>query len=190
MGIKEYDRVTSIISEFSGIHKVPVDILKNAAARGTQVHTMIEGILKGFDFQEKDNLLYPYIKSFYKFWDDSSHAFIDAELILEKRLYCERLRITGQIDVIIKSKNKTYLIDWKTSSQPQKTWALQSAAYKYLAEENGYKNVGSVLFVKLSKDGKSPGLYKHENHKENIDIFLKCLDLYRWLGIKQPKHKK
>lgn len=187
---KIYDRVTSVISQFSGIHSVPKDLLKFAAERGTKVHTLIEGILKGFDFKDENNHVYPYIESFYKFWDSSSHIFADGEMILEKRLFCEDLGITGQMDVLVKTKDRTYLIDWKTSSQPQKTWALQGAAYKYLAEQNGYENVDSVLFVKLKKDGKSPTLHKHENHKENLDIFFKCLDLYRWLGIRQPKFKK
>lgn len=40
-------RVTEILSPFSGLDKVPKDILANAANRGTRVHDVCEGIVKG-----------------------------------------------------------------------------------------------------------------------------------------------
>lgn len=43
----EYSRVTEILSPFSGLDKVPKDILANAARRGTKVHDACESIVKG-----------------------------------------------------------------------------------------------------------------------------------------------
>tara|TARA_R110002126_G_scaffold200505_1_gene348103 strand:+ start:1835 stop:2344 length:510 start_codon:yes stop_codon:yes gene_type:complete len=165
---------------------VPKDILEAAGLRGTAVHKYIEGILDGWDFSVIPPNLLPYIDSWRLFWDSSKHAF-EGKITLEKRLYCDEHKITGQADVIVETEDRTYIIDWKTSSVPQKSWALQGAAYKHLAEVNGYKNVDSVLFVKLLKNGKTPSLHKHENHEENLEIFFKCLDLYQWFEMSKTR---
>jgi hypothetical protein len=183
-----YDRVTEVITPFSGVEFVPEDILKSAGDRGTLVHKYIEGSLQGFKGSLTEEMG-PYVDSFEKFWDSSKHVFGGGKIVLEKRLFCDVLGITGQADVIVETSDRTYMIDWKTSSRPQKSWALQGAAYRYLAEVNGYKHVDSVLFVKLNKTGKSPTLYKHENYEENISVFKKCLELFRWFDMKNTRKK-
>ena len=185
-----YDRVTEVLSPFTGIEFVSRDILDPAAERGTNVHAHIEGILKGWDFQVTEDVVLPYVESFKKFWEKSSHAFEAGEIILEKRMFCSEKKITGQVDVIIKCEDRTYLIDWKTSSSPHKSWALQGAAYRYLCEMEGYENVDSTLFVKLSKKGGAPTPYKHENYKENLNIFFKCLELYRYFDMSRTRNKR
>ncbi len=185
---KKHNRVTEVISPFTGIEFVPKEVLKKAGDRGTRVHKYIEGILNGWEFHVKHEDSIKYIESFNTFWNDSKDSF-DGKVTLEKRFYCDKHMITGQADVIIETEGRTYMIDWKTSSMPQKSWALQGAAYRYLAEEAGYKNVDSVLFVKLNKLGKAPSLYKHEDHEENLATFLKCLDLYRWFEMGKTRNK-
>ncbi len=184
-----HDRVTEIISPFTGIEFVPKEILESAGRRGTRVHKHIEGILLGLEFCVKHDKVLPYIESFNTFWDKSKHAFESGKITLEKRFYCDKHMITGQADVLIETEDRTYVIDWKTSSRPQKSWALQGAAYRYLAEINGYKNVDSVLFVKLDKFGNAPALYKHEDYDENLSIFFKCVDLYRWFDMGNTRKK-
>jgi len=187
MNREDYLRVTDIIKPFSGVEFVPEDILNVAAKKGTRVHKYIENILKGEDsyiFHEEDSL---YVDSFKVFWEKSSHAFKGGNMILEQRLFCDELQITGQADVIIEMQDRTYIIDWKTSKSTHKSWALQGCAYKYLAEKSGFKNVDSVLFVKLKSDGKPPSLHKHEKHEENLEIFVKCLELYKWFDMKNTR---
>lgn len=45
--ISGYTRVTEVLSQFSGLDKVPKDILENAARRGTKVHNICEAIVTG-----------------------------------------------------------------------------------------------------------------------------------------------
>ncbi len=190
-----YDRVTEVLRPFTGVEFVDKDILDTAAERGNKVHSYIEGYLKGIHFQFEDEVIAPYVQSFKKFWEASSHAFKDGNIILEKRLFCSQKKITGKADVIIEVKGQTkeeditYIIDWKTSVSKNKSWALQGAAYKYLCIEEGYENVEAVLFVRLSKHGKSATINKDENYEENLEIFLKCLDLYRYFDMKKSRNK-
>ena len=185
----EHDRVTNVISPFTGIEFIPEHILSNAAGRGTLTHACIEGILQGFEDVDVVPEVQPYLQSFKSFWEESSYTFEGGRLILERRLFCDEKMITGQVDLIIEMEDKTILIDWKTSSRPQKSWALQGAAYKYLAEINGFENVESILFVRLKKDGKPPVLTRHTTHDEDIETFFKCLELYRWFKMKTTRNK-
>lgn len=188
MDKQNYRRITEIISPFSGIEFVPEDILKPAADRGTLVHKGIEDFLSGKDVSYGDEVL-PYIESFKIFWSKSKYIFEGGKITLEKRMFCDKYKISGQADVIIEKKNRTYIIDWKTSKTPHKSWALQGAAYRYLAELNGYENVDSVLFVKVDKAGKKPTLYKHDNYYENLDIFFKCLELFNWFDMSTTRKR-
>jgi hypothetical protein len=185
----EFDRVTEILSPFSGVEFIPEEVLKPAGERGTIVHKYIEGILDGWECFLKEPELEGYIKSFTDFWARYEHAYEGGTRQLEQRFYCPKMKITGQADVIITLNNRTYLIDWKTSSRPHITWGLQGAAYKYLAEQNGHENVDAVLFVKLAKCGKKPTLYKYENQEELWQIFENCVKLYRYFDMKNTRNK-
>ena len=188
MDDKAYNRVTEIISPFTGIEFVPEDILEKAGKRGTCVHKHVEGILKGESFFSPESIA-PYIESFNQFWKKYEHVYGEGKITLEKRLYCDIWKITGQPDVIIELGDRTYIIDWKTSSRVHKSWALQGAAYRYLAELNGYENVDSVLFLKLNKSGKHATLHRYDEYVENLSTFFKCVELYRWFDMDKTRKK-
>jgi ATP-dependent exoDNAse (exonuclease V) beta subunit len=179
---KEYDRVTSILVPFSGIEAIPSYILETAAERGTQVHEYIQNKIEGFE-SPFDLSLTNYIKSFDVFWDESSHIFDNAKVTLEKRLFCDDALITGAIDCIIETPEKTFIFDWKTSLKPQKTWKLQGAAYRYLLEVNGYQNITDPVFVHIKKDGSKPELHRFTNYLEDLEIYMKCLELFRYFDM-------
>lgn len=183
----EYDRITEVLSPFSGIEFVPKNLLDKASMRGTNVHKTIEAHLSGWDISIFEDEVEPYYKSFLEFWESSNHLFKSFELVKEKRLYCDKLMITGQIDLIVVVAEKTYLLDWKTSANFSKSWYLQGAAYKYLCQINGYPDVDDCLFVKLKKDGKKPTLYKSDDHKSHINLFQNCLDIYRYFDMKKTR---
>ncbi len=185
-----YDRVTNVLAPFTGVEFVDKNLLENAGERGTRVHSHIEGYLKGFGFGKTDKVVDPYLESFKQFWEGSSHAFKDGEIILENRMFCHDKKITGQADVIVKVDKRTYLIDWKTSAIKHKSWILQGAAYQYLAKLQKYDKVDAVLFVKLLKNGKAPTLYKYEEYKENLQIFFNCLELYRYFDMKNTRQRR
>lgn len=184
-----YLRVTKVLSPFTGIEFVPEHLLEHACDRGTRVHRHIEGILNGWSFDDVHPLVTPYVESFQHFWESSKHAFEGAKILLEHRLYCDTHKITGCPDIMIDTGRHVYIIDWKTSAKMHKSWYLQGAAYKYMAEiEFGIKTVEDVLFVKLNK-GKKPTLYKSHEYREHADIFFKCLDLYRWFEMEKTRKK-
>lgn len=183
---KQYLRVTEIISPFTGVEFVPADILQKAADRGTRVHNQIESYFDGWGLIGQEDTK-QYLQCFEKFWEGYEHNFEGAEIQTETRLYCDKLGITGQIDVIARFPHRTLLIDWKTSSRVYDHWHLQGAAYKYLCQQNGYPDVDNVLFVKLNKSRATT--YKSEDHEHNLDIFFKCLELYKHFKMNTTRTK-
>ena len=178
----DYTRVTSVIGAFSDFSRVPPDMLQAKCELGTLVHRLIELKLQGEDVGVIPEEAKGYVKSFERFWEASKHAWNLDTMELEKRLYCDSNKLTGAMDCIIEGGGKTYLIDWKTSASYQKSFLLQGAAYRYLADVNDYTNSDPVLFVRLKKDGGKPTLHKSENYLEDLDVYFKCLEVYRWFG--------
>lgn len=188
MDQSDYDRVTEIIAPFSGVEFVPEDILRPAADKGTLVHKFIESYFNKEDVFNEPEEVIPYMKSFREFWERSEHIFHGGEIQKEVRFYCDDLKITGQMDLIIEMKGRVYLIDWKTSSREHISWRLQGAAYRYLVEKSGRECVDNVLFVNLKKD-KKPALYKYESYEDDIKLFKNCLEIYRFFDMKKTRRK-
>jgi hypothetical protein len=166
----EYTRVTSILAPFSGLDKVPKDILANAGRRGTKVHDICEGIVKGLGEFGVDDETKPYVDSFKIWWEKGIKV-----LAVEQRFYCSELMITGQVDMIIEGEQGAIIIDLKTSAKPSKTWPLQGAAYAYMARKKGY-DIKGIHFLHLSKQGLKPHLYVYD---DEFELFKKCLDVYK-----------
>lgn len=186
-----YARITEVISKFSGIEFVPQDILDAAAERGSKVHAHIEAMLQGFELDIEDQAILPYLESFKTFWNGSKQIKGDSgKVLVEQRLYCDKLIITGCIDCIIQTPERTYLFDWKTSSrESNQSWRLQAAAYGYLASTNGYKNVDDLVFVKLDKKGKNPKIFKYDTFGADLLKFQNCLELYRFFDMESTRKK-
>lgn len=180
-GVKDYTRVTSVISAFSGIHLVNAELLKKAADKGTAIHDYIESVFRAEWTGLMDEGIVPYLESFHEFWEGHKRLYEGFDVEIEKRLYCDDLKITGKIDLIFKSNHRTYAIDWKTGTRKQKTWFLQGSAYRFLLEQNGYPNVDDVLFVQLKKGKATP--HKDKNYQDNLTLFNKCLDVYRYFDM-------
>ena len=181
-------RVTDVIGAFSGIDRIPAEIRESAAERGSLVHACIESKLNGHEIHIVPDETRPFLDSFYLFWTSHSHLYKDKLIETEKRLYCDQYFFTGCIDLIVSDNdNRTYILDWKTSASPHKSWRLQAAAYKYLCEVNDYNNVDSLTFVRLDRQGGRPTLHKYENYLEDFEMFLSCLNIYRFFGIDKRK---
>ena len=80
-----FDRVTEIISPFTGIEFVNKEILEKAGTRGTKVHHIIEKKLMGFGGVVTDEQA-KYLKSFENFWKKYVHIYELGNIKLEKRL--------------------------------------------------------------------------------------------------------
>ena len=167
-----YLRVTQVLSFFSNFHKIDPNVLKNAANRGKLVHQIIEGIQEGFGKEDIPESAEGYINSF--------EIWAEGKVFLPKppRLYCDQLMITGEPDDIYKDGDELVLVDYKTPQNESKTWAMQAAAYDYLCKKSGYP-ITRREFVKLNKSGKAPKVY---TYKDDIEMFLKILESYRYFS--------
>jgi len=176
----KYDRVTEILSPFSGLNYVPKDVLENAQVRGTKVHAAGESIIRDLGDWNDDDEISGYIESFKKWWNKDWKT-----LAIEQRFQCEDLKITGQIDFIYQDPMMgNVLTDIKTSSKEGKTWPLQGSAYRYLAGKNGL-TINNIMFLRLRRDGQYPFVHMYE---DNFPMFLKCVDVYRFF-YQKGKHE-
>lgn len=174
-----YLRITELIMPFSGVEFVPEQYLIPAAERGTLVHEQIENYLSPLGIVEQYEHIDGYMKSFYDFWESWTGKDIIA---MEERLFCDEKMITGKFDLLCRSGDSFCILDWKTSSKPQKkSWRLQAAGYRYLASSK--YDVDQVIFVNLKKNGSTAGIYSFDSYEEDLETLWKCLDLYRYFEM-------
>ncbi len=166
--MNEYDRVTSVLSAYSGMERIPAHILEAASERGTLVHQYASALIRNVGLFGVEEHLKGYIESF-KLWKPES------KMIIPERFFDDDLLISGEADCLYEIEDGYCLVDFKTSAKEGTTWALQGSAYVHLARISGY-NIKRIEFVKLSKDGKQPIVY---TYTENLKLFIKCLDVYR-----------
>lgn len=166
---ENYLRVTQVLYPFSGLDHIKPEVLAHAAARGTKVHKICEGIASGLGEYGNDQETQGYVDSFKLWWNTG----IDV-VEIEKRFWDHKRKITGQIDFIIRTSEGLAIVDLKTSSKPSKTWAAQGAAYAYLARKAGYK-ISKIYFLHLNKHGKEPKIYEYPI---NDSFFFSILVVY------------
>lgn len=167
-----YARVSDVLDPLSGYGNIPKHILEAAQIRGTKAHTAIEEFLKGIGTWGADEQTLAYVESAKLFWKPEYEV-----LCQEQRFYNDKHMVTGKCDIIIKHNDRHILLDWKTSAKENKIWALQGSAYAYLAEEDGYK-IDDIWFVKLSKAGAEPEVFKYGNPQKRKELFFYCIEIF------------
>ena len=173
--IAHYDRVSEIVSCFSGIDRIPPQVLKDAAHRGEMVHRMIEGFFKGIGAPDSCDPFRPYYDSFKALYDKK--PFIPAWM--EQRFFSRSMMITGKPDIMTDDGR---LIDYKTGASIQKSWPVQLAGYRKLLNENDvYPKSYHILWM----NGKSSAKFIEYNIDEYDTIFDSCLKLYRYFNKKK-----
>jgi hypothetical protein len=169
---ENYTRVTKILYPFSGLDKIDAKILLNAAERGTKVHKICEGIAEGLGEHGIDDEVWGFVESF-KQWFAKNSDFVE----IEKRFYCDEMKITGQVDFILKTDEGLAIADLKTSSKASKTWQIQGLAYAYLARKAGY-DIKKIFFIHLNKHGKEPTIYEY--FPINEELFFETYRVYKY----------
>lgn len=178
--MERYRRVTEILSPFTDFSMIAPHVLENAADRGSRTHHFCELYIKNLLIEPVDEDCKPYFESFVQWYD----FVVDKVLHVEKRFYCDDWRITGQVDLICKLKNSdsVYIVDLKTPQSSSKTWQLQTAAYKYLAEKNLGIEIDYRGCLMLRKDGEVPKMCGYPNHKEDLELFFSACKLNSFFG--------
>jgi hypothetical protein len=107
---ENYTRVTNVLYPFSGLGKIDPAIVSHAAERGTKVHKICEGIIQGLGELGVDDETRPYVESFKQWWKEGHDV-----IALEKRFWCDRLKITGQVDLILKKGDELVMASTRFS---------------------------------------------------------------------------
>jgi hypothetical protein len=165
-----YDRITSILSHFSGFDHVPSFILERAKERGTAVHKMFEEMSTGKQPQEFNPAYQGYYDSLCKWMERKNFLFpLD-------RLYNDKLMITGMIDGIYESDDGLVLFDLKTSASIGKTWTEQLGGYLTLLDNTSI-TINKVEVIKIEKEGKDPYVIDIEKNLA-IQGFYDCWKIF------------
>jgi hypothetical protein len=144
-----YPRVSEIIAKQNEeFRRIPIEILANAAERGTKIHAYCTAHAKGLWLDGIEEEYQPYVNSFIKWYDQNVSDLIDSEL----RLYDDERIFTGEIDMLVKMKdNKIVLVDIKTSHTKSKTWSIQLAAYAHLCNISTDYKIDNIINLHLKK---------------------------------------
>ena len=169
---KQFTTVTTVLQFCNGYGHIPANILQVAADRGQRAHSAIAARLKGLGSWGEDEDIQGYLKSFELISDRIS----DIQLI-EHRFFDDERLLTGQLDMIARLDGILYVIDWKTSLRPNKTFPLQAAAYWQLSQSDATH----ACMIQLKKDGTKPNFYHYwpEELPTHWEIFLKCYDIHK-----------
>lgn len=157
-----YPSVTTVLDHFkdkSGLrewrnrvgHEEADKIGKVAATRGTNIHSLCESLVlnREIDYDKimpVNLVLFKQIKSILD-------ANVNNIRISEGRLYSDKLKIAGTVDLLAEYRNKLAVIDFKTSIRDkQKEWIedyfLQAALYAYMIwERTGVMATDIVIII-------------------------------------------
>ena len=173
-----YTRVSEILSQWDHFGAIDKEVLKNKAKLGSLVHEAISAY--------EDHLSLPldekadgYYQSFLKWREKVDCEFVASEL----RLYCDKLKITGAVDAIVKfpGDDSLIIIDYKTSAVASpKRWELQGVFYHYLAFVNGFKVSSRFIFLKLDKKGEYPEMFSYTRSTGLMNVAMSALNTFRF----------
>ena len=159
----KYPSITTVLSDRNkeGIikwresvgHDVANQVMRQAASRGTAVHTLIENYLNNEELSKQDVLpvaLFATIKS--------ELDNINNIRIQEGGLYSDKLGVAGRVDCIAEYKGKISVIDFKTSTKEKKeewveNYFIQGSAYCEMYEERFLQPIEQVVILIVTEDG-------------------------------------
>lgn len=166
---KNYARVSDVLRPFADFTNIDPLVLEAKASLGTEVHKIIEDYIRG-----QRTLSLGKAHGYYSSWLKWAGSLCPDFVHSEKRYFCDKKMITGQIDALVKIQDIPALIlcDWKTSAAESPTWEMQAHLYRYLADESGLTLADYALFLKLDKAGKAPKVY---TYRYNQNTHAKCM---------------
>lgn len=178
--------VTEIISQVGkywlSFDHVPPDRLEFACQRGSDFHRLAALHAQKLWVDEVPDSCVGFFSSFTAWFLD----FVEEVVLVEQTLVHPTLRYTGTPDAIVRMKGDTWLtlLDWKTPRVFSKSWRLQLAAYKSLADENGYlQSLERVASLQPHPDG---GRAKFEEYTKSLTpdfaVFLSGLNVWRYFN--------
>ena len=195
---QEVPSVTTILNYMSDAEygKIPQATLDQAARRGSLVHEYTEEIDYGYDPDEVEYEVVPYIKAYYEFLRDYRPKW---ELV-ECPVYSKFFGYVGTLDRYGVIDGKKCVVDIKTVASATKMQkfitSAQTNAYAIALKETDiskYTEKRCVLY--LTKDGEYNFVdlseYDRKYDFSSWGAFEKCLEMYRYVnGLKTAKAVK
>lgn len=172
--------VTKVMGPFADFSKVPKAVLAHAAARGTRVHAACAAIAQGVFVLPPGDEEAPYVESFQRWFDAAVVEVVASEV----ELVDEDLGFCGHPDLIVRIEGDKGLSlpDIKTPATKNKLWRCQLAAYRHLAETNGYHPIDRIFSLRLKKDGGRAIVDEYDKHPNDFQGFLAALSAYRYFN--------
>ncbi len=157
---------------------------KEAAQKGTDVHAVIEQIVKDVIANSEGKILTgknpePLVQKFLDWAIENKIQFLESE----KRIYSRANWYAGTCDLVFIKDGKKYVGDIKTSSGIYgREYFFQMAGYQIALEELGEKDFHASTIIRCGKDGsfEIKDSFDLEADKEG---FLAALKLYRALEV-------
>ena len=159
----KYPSITTVLSNRNkeGIVKwresvgndVANQVMRQAASRGTAVHTLIENYLNNEELSKQDVLPVALFVTMKSELDNINNIRIQ-----EGGLYSDKLGVAGRVDCIAEYKGKISVIDFKTSTKEKKeewveNYFIQGSAYCEMYEERFLQPIEQVVILIVTEDG-------------------------------------
>ena len=159
----KYPSITTVLSDRNkeGIVKwresvgndVANQVMRQAASRGTAVHTLIENYLNNEELSKQDVLPVALFVTMKSELDNINNIRIQ-----EGGLYSDKLGVAGRVDCIAEYKGKISVIDFKTSTKEKKeewveNYFIQGSAYCEMYEERLSQAIDQVVILIVTEDG-------------------------------------
>ena len=159
----KYPSITTVLSDRNkeGIIKwresvgndVANQVMRQAASRGTAVHTLIENYLNNEELSKQAVLHVALFVTMKSELDNINNIRIQ-----EGGLYSDKLGVAGRVDCIAEYKGKISVIDFKTSTKEKKeewveNYFIQGSAYCEMYEERFLQPIEQVVFLIVTEDG-------------------------------------
>jgi hypothetical protein len=168
-------------------------IAQKAAWEGTQVHNAAEKFLNGEEINWIDDngtVLYnldvwKMILKFCEFWNTYKPELIATEY----HLFSDKHEYAGTADLIVRFKDKLWLMDIKTSNTLHTSYDLQLAAYAKAWNETHNEPIEETGIIWLKAATRGPAKDKIQgsgwqlktigNIENNFTMFTKIYDIYK-----------
>ena len=178
-------------------------IAQKAAFEGTQVHDAIEKFIKGETVNWIDNNgntkysleVWKMILKFTNFWNTHKPELIASEY----HLFSDKHEYAGTADLIVRFKDKLWLMDIKTSNSLHTSYELQLAAYTTAWNETHDEKIteNGIIWLKASTRGPDKSGKKVQGDgwqlktfdnsiEKSMEMFVKIYDIYR---LENPEDK-
>lgn len=178
-------------------------IAQKAANEGTQVHNAIERYILGKEINWIDingNAQYSLdvwrmILKFTDFWKTYKPELIASEY----HLFSDKYEYAGTADLIVRLKDKLWLLDIKTSNSLHTSHELQISAYANAWNETHDEKITDIGIIWLKASTRGPDKQNKKiqgdgwqlktfdkNIETSMEIFMKIYDIYR---LENPEDK-